>query len=97
MRMEYSLLSRHSIQSVTDQTDYIKMAAIAANCATACTPEQAAIWTYPLVQGTEEETIYNMVNAMLLRIHQSGYLGQIVAYRPGLFFRRVYQLRDPEW
>ena len=77
MRMEYSLLSRHSIQSVTDQTDYIKMAAIAVNCTTACTPEQAAIWSYPLVQGTEEETIYNMVNAMLLRIHQSGYLGQI--------------------
>lgn len=77
MRMEYSMLSRHSIQSVTDQTDYIKMAAIAANCATACTPEQAAIWSYPLIQGTEEEAIFNMVNAMLLRIHQSGYLGQI--------------------
>ena len=32
---------------------------------------------YPLVEGTEEETIFNMVNAMLFRIHQSGYLGQI--------------------
>lgn len=77
MRMEYSMLSRQSIQSVTDQTDYIKMAAIAANCATACAPEQAAIWSYPLTEGTEEEAIYNMVNAILLRIHQSGYLGQI--------------------
>lgn len=77
MRMEYSMLSRQSIQSVTDQTDYIKMAAIAANCATACAPEQAAIWSYPLIQGTEEEAVFNMVNAMLLRIHQSGYLGQI--------------------
>ena len=48
------------------------MAAIAANCATACAPEQAAIWSYPLVEGTEEETIFNMVNAMLFRIHQSG-------------------------
>ena len=47
--MEYSLLSRHSIQSVTDQTDYIKMAAISVNCTTACTSEQAAIWSYPLV------------------------------------------------
>lgn len=77
MRMEYSMLSRQSIQSVTDQTDYIKMAAIAANCAAACAPEQAAIWSYPLKEGTEEEAIFNMVNAMLLRIHQSGYLGQI--------------------
>ena len=60
MRMEYSMLSRQSIQSVTDQTNYIKMAAIAANCATACTPEQAAIWSYPLVEGTGEETIFNI-------------------------------------
>ena len=59
--MEYSMLARQSSQSVTDQTDYIKMAAIAANCATACAPEQAAIWSYPLVEGTEEETIFNMV------------------------------------
>ena len=42
MRMEYSMLSRQSIQSVTDQTNYIKMAAIAANCATACTPVLSA-------------------------------------------------------
>lgn len=77
MRMEYSHLSRYSIQSVTDQTDYVKMAAIACNCMTACTPEQAAIWSYPLPEGDEEETVFNMVNAMLLRIHQSGHLAEI--------------------
>lgn len=84
MRMEYSHLSRYSIQSVTDQEDYIKMAAIAANCPTACTPEQAAIWSYPLPDGDEEETVYNMVNAMLLRIHQSGYLNRISPQRLAL-------------
>ena len=77
MRMEYSMLSRHSIQSVTDQTDYLKMAAIAANCMTAVTPEQAAIWSYPLPDGDCEETIFNMVNAILFRIHQSGHLAEI--------------------
>lgn len=77
MRMEYSLLSRHSIQSVTDQTDYVKMACIACNCMTAVTPEQAAIWSYPLSEGDEEETIFNMVNAMLMRIHQSGHLVEL--------------------
>lgn len=77
MRMEYSLLSRLSIQSVTDQTDYLKMAAIACNCMTAVTPEQAAIWSYPMAEGDEEETIFNMVNALLLRIHQSGHLAQL--------------------
>jgi len=74
MRMEYSHLSRHSIQSVTDQTDYIKMAAISANCMTALTPEQAAIWSYPLRDGDCEEVVFNMVNAILLRLHQSGRL-----------------------
>ncbi len=77
MRMEYSLLSRCAIQSVTDQEDYIKMAAIAANCATGATPEQAAIWSYPLKDGDEEEVIFNMVNALLFRIHQSGHLAQL--------------------
>lgn len=84
MRMEYSLLSRHSIQSVTDQTDYLKMAAIACNCMAAVTPEQAAIWSYPLKAGDEEETAFNMVNAMLMRIHQSGHLAQLSPERLGL-------------
>jgi alpha-galactosidase len=77
MRMEYALLSRHSIQSVTDQTDYLRMAAIACNCMTAVTPEQAAIWSYPLRDGDVEETVFNMVNAILLRIHQSGHLANL--------------------
>jgi alpha-galactosidase len=74
MRMEYSLLSRHSIQSVTDQTDYLKMAAIACNCMTAVTPEQAAIWSYPVQRDDREEVVFNMVNAILFCIHQSGRL-----------------------
>jgi alpha-galactosidase len=77
MRMEYSLLSRLSIQSVTDQTDYLRMAAIACNCMTAVTPEQAAIWSYPLTDGDVEETVFNMVNAILFRIHQSGHLANL--------------------
>lgn len=84
MRMEYSHLSRYSIQSVTDQTDYIKMACIACNCMTACTPEQAAIWSYPLREGDREEVIFNMVNAMLLRIHQSGHLAELTQDRLAL-------------
>lgn len=77
MRMEYSQLCRHSIQSITDQTNYVDMAVIAANCMTACPPEQAAIWSYPLHDGDEEETAFNMVNAVLMRIHQSGHLNDL--------------------
>ena len=38
------------------------------------TPEQSAIWSYPMRTGDREETVYNMVNALLNRIHQSGHL-----------------------
>ncbi len=72
--MEYAQLARHSIRSVTDQTDYLAMSAIVANGVTAVAPEQAAIWSYPLRAGDEEETIFNIVNALLLRVQQSGHL-----------------------
>lgn len=77
MREDYAMLSRHSIQSSSDQTNYIKNAAIAASSAAAVNPEQCAIWSYPLSGCGKEETIMNMVNAMLLRIHQSGHLAKL--------------------
>lgn len=77
LRMDYAMLSRHSIQSTSDTEDYIKYSTIAANAPSALTPEQAAVWSYPLKEGDGEEAIFNMVNAMLLRIHQSGHLAEI--------------------
>jgi len=77
LRLDYALLSRHSIQSTTDQTDYRLNAAIAAASASAVTPEQAAVWSYPLAKSDDEEVIMNMVNALLLRIHQSGRVHEI--------------------
>lgn len=41
------------------------------------TPEQAAIWSYPLKEGDNEEVIFNMINTMLFRIHQSGHLADL--------------------
>lgn len=75
MRMDHAMLQRYSIQSTSDQTDYRKYASIAANAPSALTPEQAAVWCYPLADSDEEQVIFNCVNAGLLRIHQSGHLG----------------------
>lgn len=79
--MDYAMLSRLSIQSTSDLEDYLQYPVIAANAPTAVTPEQAAVWSYPMNRSEgvseeelQEETIFNMVNAMLLRIHQSGHL-----------------------
>jgi len=72
MRMDYAMLSLHSIQSVTDCDDYKKMSYIAQNSATACLPEQAAIWSYPKSDDDLNGVIANMVNSLPLRIHLSG-------------------------
>ena len=90
LRIDYALLSRYSIQSTSDQEDYINYATISANAVAGVTPEQAAVWSYPQREGMEEkpgslrdqadlleETVYNMVNTMLLRIHQSGHLAEL--------------------
>lgn len=72
MRMEYASLTHADIQSVSDQTDYRYNARIAASCATAVLPEQAAIWSYPKAKDTYNAFVMNMVSSMLLRVHLSG-------------------------
>ena len=92
LRMDYAMLSRYSIQSTSDQDDYLKYATIACNAPSALTPEQSAVWAYPMNHEDEkvseedlkEEVIFNMVNAMLLRIHQSGHLAKLDAGRGAL-------------
>lgn len=67
----------HSSQVTPPQRGFRKMAAISANCVTAVTPEQSAIWSYPLEGAHDEQVIFNMVNAMLLRVHLSGGLANL--------------------
>lgn len=84
LRIDYALLSRYSIQSTSDQEDYRNYATIAANAGAGVTPEQAAVWSYPQRTGDKEEVIYNMVNALLVRVHQSGHLAELSAERTEL-------------
>ena len=84
LRMDYAMLSRYSIQSTSDEEDYRYYATIAANAPSGLTPEQAAVWSYPLPQGDREEVVFNMVNAMLLRVHQSGHLNVLSQERKDL-------------
>ncbi len=84
LRMNYAMLARYSIQSTSDQENYLQYATIAANAPTGVTPEQAAIWSYPLEEGDKEEVVFNMVNSLLLRIHQSGHLARLSKERGSL-------------
>ncbi|MBO4355738.1 MAG: alpha-galactosidase [Clostridia bacterium] len=70
-RMDYGILSYHSLQSTSDETDYINNAYIAANVACAVTPEQGGMWVYPYEEN-DEHIIFNMVNGLLLRPYISG-------------------------
>jgi alpha-galactosidase len=84
LRMDYAMLSRYSIQSTSDQEDYRHYATIAANSPLGVTMEQSAIWSYPRIEGDEEETVFNMVNALLMRVHQSGHLAALPPERRDL-------------
>ena len=77
LRMDWGQLQRHALQSTSDQEDWRLSATIAAAAASAAPPEQQAVWCYPKRDGDREETIGNLVNALLLRIHQSGHLADL--------------------
>jgi alpha-galactosidase len=76
-RMDYAMLSRLQMQSMTDQEDYLKVPAILVGASAAVLPEQLGIWTYPLSNADADQASFNMVTAMLCRIHQSGRLDSI--------------------
>lgn len=76
-RMDYAMLSVHQLQSSSDQTDYRKYPSIVVGTMAAVLPEQLAVWSYPMKNGNKYEASFNMVNAMLGRIHQSGHLAEL--------------------
>ena len=78
-RMDYEMLKYCPIQSTSDQTNYRKYPYLACNVFTACTPEQAAVWSYPLndhekIMPSNEVVVMNMCNAMLGRIHLASFI-----------------------
>ena len=72
--MEYAMLSHLQLQSSSDQEDYRLYPSIAVGESAGVLPEQLAVWSYPLAKATPDEASFNMVSAMLFRIHQSGNL-----------------------
>lgn len=85
-RMDYEMLKVCPIQSTSDQTDYRKYPYLASAVLTAATPEQAAVWSYPVNKQinepvTDEVVAMNMVNAMLGRIHLSSYINELTPFQ----------------
>ncbi|MDL5055373.1 alpha-galactosidase [Oscillatoria laete-virens NRMC-F 0139] len=100
LRMDYAMLSRLSIQSTSDQTDYSLYQYIVSALPLVIAPEQGAVWTYPLRTGDREEAVFNMVNALLMRVHQSGHLNELTPerlalVREGLDYYKTYRKEIP--
>lgn len=76
-RMDYAMLSVNQLQSSSDQTDYLKYPAILVGALAAVAPEQLAVWSYPQEDSDVNATAFNMVSAMMCRIHQSGHLANL--------------------
>jgi alpha-galactosidase len=76
-RMDYAMLSRLQLQSMTDQENYLKLPSILVGASAAVLPEQLAIWSYPLANADVDQASFNMVTAMMCRIHQSGRLDSL--------------------
>jgi alpha-galactosidase len=76
-RADYALLARLQLQSTSDQQDPYRYAPIAAAAPAAITPEQAASWAYPQPEHTDDEIAFTLCNALLGRIHLSGYLNRM--------------------
>jgi alpha-galactosidase len=74
MRMDYALLSRTQLQSTSDQQNLLHYAPIAASAPAAVTPEQCAVWSYPLGTDSLDEVAFTMTSSLLGRIHLSGQL-----------------------
>ena len=78
-RMDYAMLGRLQLQSMTDQENYLRLPAILVGTSAAVLPEQLAIWCYPLAKADADQASFNMVTGMLCRIHQSGRLDLLSA------------------
>jgi alpha-galactosidase len=77
MRTDYALLTRFQLQSTSDQQDFLRYPAIAAAAPTAIAPEQAAVWTCPQAEWSDDEIAFTMCGALLGRLHLSGHISRM--------------------
>jgi len=63
MRLDYGLLSRTHVQSMTDQEDYRRYPSLIAGSLAAALPEQMCVWSFPQ-GGQDDEAVCMNLGAM---------------------------------
>ncbi len=93
MRMDWQSLRTSPVISVSDQVRYRKFPYIIGNIFSAVLPEQAAFWSYPVIDGkyepkdgrpTDDEVAVNMVNGIMGRMHLASDLRKLTPLQCGL-------------
>jgi alpha-galactosidase len=84
MRTDYALLARCQLQSTSDQQDFLRYPPIAAAAHVAIAPEQAAVWAYPQPEWDDDGIAFTLCNAMLGRVHLSGFLDRMTPSQQAL-------------
>ncbi len=86
-RLDYGLLKDTQLVSTSDLENYYFYPYISGSIATACLPEQAGIWSYPVcndtkkIEITDEIVIFNMTNALLGRLTLASDLNKLTPYQ----------------
>ena len=72
MRLEYGMLSRSDLSSITDQNDFRIVGAINYNVTKVIHPSQCGVWSFICDDFSDEDFLFALTNSMLGRIHLSG-------------------------
>lgn len=103
MRLEYGMLSRADIASITDQDDYKELGNVFFGVSHTIHPSQALNWSIVKSGSTTREFVFTLVNSMLGRMCLSGdpfnYTNeQLELYKQAINFYKSYSsiLKDPE-
>ena len=94
MRVDYAMLSRTQLQSTSDQQDYRYYPPIAAAAAMAIAPEQAASWSYPQPDFSDDAIAYTMSTGLLGRLYLSGHLDRMTPAQAALVREGVGAFRQ---
>ena len=94
MRTDHAMLATAQLHSVTDQTDFRLLPAIAAAAPMAVNPEQSAMWAYPVPEMTDGETAFNLAGALLGRVHLSGRIDLLRPEQEALVAEALTAYRD---
>lgn len=94
LRVDYAMLSRLQMQSTSDQQDPFRYPPIAAAAAAAIAPEQAASWSYPQPDFTDDDIAFTMSTGLLGRVHLSGHIDKMTDSQRDLVAQAVAAYRD---